>query len=60
MIGVVEFSIRKYKDNISGLKGYNKSSHHVIQNHTTYSKLTIIRPGRSRLVEFEKKIVLVV
>ena len=55
MIGVVEFSIRKYKDNISGLKGYNKSSHHVIQNHTTYSKLTIIRPGRSRLVEFEKK-----
>ena len=25
-----------------------------------YSKLSIIRPGRSRLLEFEKKIVLVV
>ena len=26
----------------------------------TYSKVSIIRPGRSRLLEFEKKIVLVV
>ena len=25
-----------------------------------YSKLSIIRPGRSRLLEFEKKVVLVV
>ena len=37
MIEVVEFSIRKYRNNISGLKVYNKSSHHVIQNHTTYA-----------------------
>ena len=27
---------------------------------TVYSKVSIIKPGRSRLLEFEKKIVLVV
>ena len=29
-------------------------------NFDPYSKVSIIRPGRSRLLEFEKKIVLVV
>ena len=28
-----------------------------IEQHCMYSKVSIIRPGRSRLLEFEKKIV---
>ena len=49
--------------------GYDSSAHSVGDDdalcaytfsHNMYSKLSIIRPGRPRLLEFEKKIVIVV
>ena len=36
------------------------AGHHLISLLPFYSKFSIIRPGRSRFLEFEKKIVLVV
>ena len=43
----------------------NVSYHSIDYNnkllaHVVYSKVSILRPGRSKLLEFEKKIVLVV
>ena len=59
-IGVWQATPKKSNDVVGLGIGDGLTSATLPYNHSTYSKVLIIRPGRSRLLEFEKKIFLVV
>ena len=59
-IGVWQATPKKSNDAVGLGIGDGLTSATLPYNHCAYSKVLIIRPGRSRLLEFGKKIVLIV